>query len=73
MDWRLPWQQRAAPAEAGHSGSDAWQRHVGRLAAAGIPEPGTGEAATDRTATRADEATLYHVNPSFADLLPWAE
>jgi len=51
--------------------SDAWDAHIQNLKANGVPEPGT--AAGGKPATVADEQALYHVGPSFTDLLPWVE
>lgn len=51
---------------------DAWDDHVTSLEAQGIPEPGVSQV-NKKGATVADEAKLYEVGPSFADLLPWAE
>ncbi len=80
MAWSLPWLRKAAspdfvttlPADAADDGSDAWQRHVARLGEQGIPEPGIRDDAC-RPATQAEHDALYHVAPSFADLLPWVE
>lgn len=80
MAWSLPWSRRAVspdfvttlPADAVDDGSDAWERHVARLAERGIPEPGIRP--DNRSwATQADHDALYDVAPSFADLLPWVE
>lgn len=80
MAWPLPWSRKAVspdfvttlPANAVGDGSDAWERHVARLAERGIPEPGIRDDAR-RRATQADHDALYDVAPSFADLLPWVE
>jgi conjugative transfer ATPase len=48
-----------------------WTRHVQKLAAHGIPEPGS--LLEPQPATLADARKLYDVAPSFADLLPWVE
>jgi len=50
---------------------DDWERHVEKLKANGLPEPGT--LASRKPATVADEQALYHVGPSFTDLFPWVE
>lgn len=52
---------------------DAWERHIAELRAHGLPEPGRLDTPARRPATVADEQALYHVAPSFADMLPWAE
>jgi conjugative transfer ATPase len=81
MAW-LPWPRKAVspdfvstlPVEApdeDRDDCDAWERHVERLADAGIPEP--GRARPHGTATEADHQRLYDVAPAFADLLPWVE
>jgi hypothetical protein len=44
---------------------------VAKLAAQGIPEPGS--LLDGKPATEADARRLYDVAPSFADLLPWME
>ncbi|MDR3221164.1 MAG: conjugative transfer ATPase [Candidatus Accumulibacter sp.] len=50
---------------------ESWTRHVAKLAAHGLPEPGS---MLDRNPAReADAHKLYDVAPSFADLLPWVE
>ncbi|MCB2005602.1 MAG: conjugative transfer ATPase [Rhodoferax sp.] len=80
MAWSLPWSRRAVSpdfvttlsADAVGDGSDAWERHVARLAERGIPEPGIRDDAR-RRATQVDHDALYDVAPSFADLLPWVE
>ena len=48
-----------------------WTRHVRKLAAHGIPEPGS--LLERKPATLADAKKLYDAAPSFADLLPWVE
>jgi conjugative transfer ATPase len=48
-----------------------WSRHVAKLAAHGLPEPGS--MLEQKPATTADVRKLYDVAPSFADLLPWVE
>jgi len=81
MAW-LPWPRKAVspdfvstlPVEApdeDRDDCDAWERHVERLADAGIPEP--GRARPHGAATEADHRRLYDVAPAFADLLPWVE
>ena len=81
MAW-LPWPRKAVspdfvstlPVEApdeDRDDCDAWERHVERLADAGIPEP--GRARPHGAATEADHQRLYDVAPAFADLLPWVE
>jgi len=49
---------------------DAWERHVARLRAQGVPEPGSVH---HKPGTTAEERSLYDANPSFVGLLPWAE
>jgi hypothetical protein len=48
---------------------DAWEQHVAKLQAHGIPEPGTRQG----KASRSDEQKLYESQPSFVDLLLWVE
>ena len=55
------------------SADDAWSRHVSKLAAHGIEEPGSTSVTRRKPATEADAQALYDVAPSFADLLPWVE
>ncbi|WP_418648306.1 conjugative transfer ATPase [Thauera butanivorans] len=71
MAWPLLKPRRRPEADA--APPDAWTRHVAELRAHGIPEPGTVRDPARRPATAADEQALYHVAPSFADLLPWVE
>lgn len=53
---------------------DPWQRHVASLQEHGIAEPGSVlDHQLAKSSTIADEAKLYEVGPSFADLLPWVE
>lgn len=53
---------------------EPWERHVEQLRRHGIAEPGLNSLdAKHQGATTADEARLYDVGPSFADLLPWVE
>jgi conjugative transfer ATPase len=51
----------------------AYQRHLDRLKAHGIPEPGSWMTGKEKPTTVADVAKLYDVNPSFTNLLPWIE
>jgi conjugative transfer ATPase len=72
MAWSLPWMRAAAtPQDA--PADDAWARHVSKLDAHGIAEPGAAAGERRRPATEADLRALYDVGPSFADLLPWVE
>lgn len=63
--------KRNANTASTESYRDAWENHVANLKVNGIPEPGsmTGR----KPATVTDEQALYHVAPSFTDLLPWVE
>jgi conjugative transfer ATPase len=59
---------------SGQEENDAWARYVEKLRRHGIAEPGRNSLDDNRrAATTADEARLYDVGPSFADLLPWVE
>ncbi|EZO99921.1 hypothetical protein V555_02586, partial [Pseudomonas aeruginosa BWH054] len=49
---------------------EATERYLARLAAMGIPLPNTG---SKNGATQAEASRLYDHDPSFVDLLPWAE
>ncbi|MCO2458455.1 conjugative transfer ATPase, partial [Pseudomonas aeruginosa] len=49
---------------------EATERYLARLAAMGIPLPNTG---SKNGATQAQASRLYDHDPSFVDLLPWAE
>ena len=60
-----------APVAEDRLADDAWTRHVARLAAHGIGEP--GGVRSRKPATEEDTQALYEVAPSFADLLPWVE
>ena len=51
----------------------AYQRHLDRLRAHGIPEPGAWTTGKEKPATVADVARLYDVNPIFTNLMPWIE
>jgi conjugative transfer ATPase len=61
------------PSGAEAPANDAWSRHVSKLAAHGIEEPGSTSVTRRKPATEADAQALYGVAPSFADLLPWVE
>jgi conjugative transfer ATPase len=61
------------PSGAEAPANDAWSRHVSKLAAHGIEEPGSTSVTRRKPATEADAQALYDVAPSFADLLPWVE
>jgi conjugative transfer ATPase len=61
------------PVDSDTEDSDPWERHIARLKAHGVPEPGSARDPRHRRATVADEQALYDVSPSFADLLPWVE
>lgn len=54
---------------------DAWQAYVAGMKAHGINEPQDPHSSQGATqgATASDEARLYEVGPSFADMLPWVE
>lgn len=49
---------------------EATERYLARLAAMGIPLPNSG---SKNGATQAEASRLYDHDPSFVDLLPWAE
>ena len=51
----------------------ATERYYERLAAMGIPSPSDWRNPKKKPATTADADRLYHVNPSFVDLLPWVD
>ena len=76
MAWSVPLpflrKRTAAPVTADTSDDDAWTRHVAKLAAHNLPEPGRA-LNRKRPATGLDNRKLYDVAPSFADLLPWVE
>lgn len=64
----------SAPGQEAQDQQNPWERHVETLKRHGIPEPGRSSPdAKHPGATTADEARLYQVGPSFADLLPWVE
>lgn len=71
--WRSPLRPMATRKVDLTIDADPWEAHVSRLAAHGIPEPGSFSATARNPATLADEARLYDVGPSFVDLLPWVE
>ncbi len=76
MAWFVPFlrtRQAAMPSGAEAPANDAWSRHVSKLAAHGIEEPGSTSVTRRKPATEADAQALYGVAPSFADLLPWVE
>jgi conjugative transfer ATPase len=75
MAWSVPWlraRRVVTPAGVGMPPDDAWTRHVTRLAAQGVAEPGSAPGRR-KPATEAEAQALYGVAPSFADLLPWVE
>jgi len=63
----------SAAAQVSLKSADPWEAHVNALNAQGLPEPGAWQGQRHRPATVADEEALYHVGPSFVDLLPWVE
>lgn len=48
-------------------------RYIARLESMGIPSPIDWQNPKRRPATKTDVARIYEVNPSFVDMLPWAE
>ncbi|PYG96653.1 conjugative transfer ATPase, partial [Arthrobacter stackebrandtii] len=48
-------------------------RYIARLESMGIPSPIDWQNPKRRPATKADVSRMYEVNPSFVDMLPWAE
>lgn len=51
----------------------ATDRYITRLESMGIPSPIDWQNPKRRPATKADVSRMYEVNPSFVDMLPWAE
>ncbi len=68
MTWFSGWKRQEPPSEPMER--DAWTRHVAKLAAQGIAEPGIGRI---KPVTEADDNTFYDTAPSFVDRLPWVE
>ncbi|NUT69389.1 conjugative transfer ATPase [Pseudomonas corrugata] len=68
MTWFTGWKRQEPPSEPMEQ--DAWARHVAKLAAQGIAEPGIGRI---KPVTEADDNTFYDTAPSFVDRLPWVE
>ncbi|MBN9425063.1 MAG: conjugative transfer ATPase [Burkholderiales bacterium] len=72
MRWKFPRPKLVASGAVDDEQPDDWQRHVGTLRQAGIPEPGAAVQGR-RPATVADDQALYDAPPSFVELLPWVE
>ncbi|UQI28509.1 conjugative transfer ATPase [Pseudomonas bijieensis] len=68
MTWFSRWRRHGAQSESMEQ--DGWTRHVAKLAALGITEPGIGP---QKPPTEADDNSFYDTAPSFVDRLPWVE